>query len=82
MPITTINDIRKQIKPLGFNIRIKSFSYGPHAQWINMATGLVLPTVFSRESLIDWQPLLDWRLQHDAELQALADQSLIYGLRR
>lgn len=78
--LNTISDIRKAIKPLGFNIKTKQYSYGIHAAWFRLEDKRELPTIFTEATLAEWQPLLDWRKEHKEELTAIKNSGLIYGL--
>lgn len=78
----TLADIRKAIKPLGFNIRVISASYGAHATYFQSddktksGPGNVLsPTVLTK-----WKPLFDWRRENQEQLKKLSLESSIYGL--
>ena len=76
----TVNDIRKAIKPLGFNIKLKSLSWGVHATYIDNTTKRAMPSIFTRETLKHWKPLIDWRKENREALKSLRSISEIIGL--
>lgn len=77
----TIHDIRKALKPLGFNIKTKTFTHGTHAEFIHMETGQVLSgNVFSKESVAVWRPLFVWRTEKQNELRNIQSHRNCYGL--
>ena len=77
----TISELRKAIKPLGFTVKIRSLSWGPHATYIRISDKAELTSnVFTPESLAGWKPILDFRRDNRAALQALRESTGTYGL--
>ena len=77
----TISELRKAIKPLGFTVKIRSLSWGPHATYIRISDKAELTNnVFTPESLAGWKPILDFRRDNRAALQALRESTGTYGL--
>ena len=77
----TISELRKAIKPLGFTVKIRSLSWGPHATYIRMSDKAELTSkVFTPESLAGWKPIMDFRRDNKAALQALRESTGTYGL--
>jgi hypothetical protein len=75
----TINDVRKQLKKIGFKLKTKNFSFGRIASYEN-TFGDSMPTIFTKETLEEWQPLIDWRKEHREELQAIGKSEGIISL--
>jgi len=77
----TINDIRKAIKPIGFNIKTKSLSWGKHATYFHIESKQELSfNVFTPELLEKWKPLFDWRKAHNNELKTVREFTNTIGL--
>lgn len=77
----TLTQLRKELKARGFNVRTKSYSHGPHAEYFRLSDKKTLPSVFyGREHLEEWQELLSFlgEIQHD--LIELKKAEGIYGL--
>lgn len=57
--------LRKELKPLGFTVRTKVFSFGRYATFRHVETGEDLTfNVFTSDQLERWQPLFDWGRQN------------------
>ena len=77
----TISELRKAIKPLGFTVKIRSLSWRPHATYIRISDKAELTSnVFTPESLAGWKPIMDFRRDNKAALQALRESTGVYGL--
>lgn len=78
----TINDLRKELKPLGFTVAIESQSYGKHAIYRHIATKEQLTfNVFTPDRLAVWGPLIEWREKNKDRLKLVSMYSgKIYGL--
>lgn len=76
----TINDLRKQLKPLGFNVRTKALSWGTHAEYFRIADHKTVPTIFTHETLAEWKPFLDWRKENRVALQEIRRVTGVIGL--
>ena len=72
-----INEIRKAIKPLGFNVKTKSLSWGQHATYFRIKDKKELPTIFTSETIKEWQQLIDWRKENNESLKAINCKDLI-----
>jgi hypothetical protein len=56
--LTTINELRKHLKPLGYKVKTKSYSIGRFVTYVHTATGEELTgNVFSSKTLALWDPL-------------------------
>ena len=78
----TIAELRKAIKPLGFKVKTKQLSWGPHATYVHIASGQELTfNVFTPELLERWKPLFDWRDAHGDALNDLYTNTGVVGLR-
>ena len=79
--MATINDIRRLIKPLGFNVKTKSLSFGVYATFVHIESKQELNfNVFSAEQLERWKPLLDWKLANVKLLSDVKQETDIKGL--
>jgi len=67
MTITTIAQLRKLIKPMGYNVRLKTFSFGKSATYYKGKTKC--PSIFFEDTLKDWQPLFDLLNTLDIDLE-------------
>ena len=74
---TSLNDVRRDLKKLGFKVSIKSFSHGPHAIFMN-SSGEKMPSIFTAESQEEWQPLIDYLKDLDAPVTDNSGQH-VYG---
>ena len=73
----TINEVRKAIKPLGFSVKTKSLSWGQHATYFRINDKKELPTIFTSETIKEWQQLIDWRKENNESLKAINCKGLI-----
>ena len=56
----TINELRKEIKTMGFKVSVKTLSWGPHATFKDK-TGHELPDIFlGEQDLNKWKPLIQY----------------------
>ena len=55
----TVNELRKKLKSIGFNLKIETFSFGKHGSVIRNDTKETMPTMFTEESKKEWQPAID-----------------------
>jgi len=67
----TVNDIRKALKPLGYNVRTKTFSFGRSMHFINNSTKERYPSIFTTAELEEWKPLIDWLNDNVEEINAI-----------
>jgi hypothetical protein len=74
----TIQDVRKAIAPLGFNIRTTSFSAGKFATWLKGREKM--PSIFTAAELKTWQPLLNWIKNNQVALGDVKRNTGCYGL--
>lgn len=78
--MNNISELRKALRKIGFNVKTKKMSYGTHATYFNLENKNELPTMFTKESIIFWKPLLDFIKNNDNELKQLKSVTGIYGL--
>lgn len=78
----TLAELRKALKLLGFTVKTKRLSWGPHATYVHLASGQELTfNVFTPDLLARWKPLFDWRDAHAKELDELKTTTGTVGLR-
>lgn len=65
-----MKEIRQQLKKLGYKIKVKTLSFGKTFSFYDME-GNRLPSIFTTETLEQWQPLLDWKEANKAVLLKL-----------
>ena len=73
----TINEVRKAIKPLGFNIKIKSLSWGQHATYFRIIDKKEMPSIFTSDTLPEWKPIIEWRKENRELLKAIDCKGLV-----
>ena len=56
----TIPEIRRAIKPQGYNVKTKALSWGQHATYFRTSDKKELPTIFTKETHGEWLPLISW----------------------
>ena len=79
--MNTLNDLRRIIKPLGFNVKTRSLSWRQHATYVRLADKAELTgNVFTPETLAQWKPILDFRRDNRAALQSLREATGVIGL--
>ena len=77
----TLNDLRKAIKPLGYKVKTKALSWGPHATYVHAATGEeCTANVFTSDTLAKWLPLFDWIKANADNLRSLREKTGTVGL--
>lgn len=77
MTITTVSELRKVIKPLGFTVKTKTNSYGKTVTYVHINSKQELGfNVFTPELLERWKPLFDCLGEIDFKFN-----EKIYGLR-
>lgn len=77
----TLNDLRKAIKPLGYKVKTKTLSWGPHATYVHAATGdECTANVFTADTLAKWLPLFDWIKANIEPLRLLREKTGTVGL--
>lgn len=75
-----ITDVRKAIKPLGFRLTSRAYSYGRHVTYTDL-TGKPMPSIFSsQDDLAKWRPLINWKKEHETELKEIRANTGVYGL--
>jgi len=67
----TVQDIRRALKPKGYNVKTKTFSFGRSMTFFNNITKKEVPSIFSTVTLQEWQPLLLWLKEHEVEIQII-----------
>jgi len=75
-----INEVRRELKKLGFKVRLKNLSWGPHAEFYDYE-GNAFPSMFSKETLERWKPLIDYKKGLNRRYDAVIDkhENFIYG---
>jgi hypothetical protein len=76
----SINEVRRDLKKLGFKVRLKSLSWGPHAEFYD-SNGNGFPSMFNKETLAYWKPLIDYKKDLNRRYDAVVDKygDFIYG---
>ena len=70
--MTSLKDVRKAIKPMGFKVKTKSLSWGKHATYVHIETGEELTfNCASPDTWIKWKPLSDWRKANNEALKVV-----------
>lgn len=73
----TLIELRKVLKPIGFNVKSKN----GYATYIHINTKQELNfNVFTPELLSTWQPLFTWLREHREILQELRNNTGLIGL--
>lgn len=75
----TLSDVRKQLKRIGFKVKTETLSWGRHATYEN-ELGEKMPSIFSKETLAHWQPLIDFRKANQETLKAIGKAEGIIAL--
>lgn len=57
----TVSEARKELKKLGFNLRTKTFSWGPNAIITNEDRSEDMPSIFTEETRLEWLPAIEWK---------------------
>jgi hypothetical protein len=78
--MNSLNELRKELKAIGYNVRTKTYSWGQSVRYFQISDGRELPTIFTKESLEHWQPLLKFLRDNTARLKELNKRTKIYGL--
>lgn len=80
--LKTIADVRKAINPLGFNVRVKSYSFGQAASYfcLDDKTKSSPGNVFTSITLEKWSPLFNWQRANEANLKQLTKETGITSL--
>lgn len=76
----TIKDLRKELITIGFNVRVKTYSHGPHVSYIRLSDKKKLPTILTTETLKEWMPLIIWKKRNITRLKRLKERIKYYGL--
>lgn len=76
----TIPELRKHLKAIGYNIKTKSLSFGTHASYFKIRTGKEYPSIFTHETLKEWQVLRSFLDDNLNELKELKKSTGIIGL--
>jgi hypothetical protein len=79
--MTTLKDVRRELKKIGYKVTTKRLSWGRHATYHTLDGEYSLTgNVFSAETLKVWQALFDWRKEHQDELHVVANnEESFYG---
>lgn len=76
----TISDLRKELKAIGFKVKLTSMSFGKHAVYCN-ADGIEMPSIFFGESARQsWIKLIEYREVNRERLKELGKSNQIIGL--
>jgi len=60
-PIKQLNELRKEIKPLGYKVKTETLSWGRHLTYIHIESGENLTfNVATNEQIRRWKPLHDY----------------------
>jgi hypothetical protein len=79
--MTTLKEIRKELKTIGFTVRTKQFSHGKHAVFHHIARNESLTfNVMGPEQTRDWWPFLNWQKENIERLEELKEETGLYGL--
>lgn len=79
--MNTLSDIRKAIKPLGFKLKTERLSWGQHATYVHIESGMEgNSNVFTPELLAVWKPLFDWKTANRDQLQHVREETGCIGL--
>jgi hypothetical protein len=77
-PIRTLKDLRRELKKLGFNFRIKTLSWGRHATFFHVDTGekkggMVMANTPEGDAVIErWKPFYEFQRKHVEDLRHIA----------
>lgn len=85
LKFTTLRELRKELKKLGYGVLTESMSYGRHATFRHNETGEMLTFNLAPRGTFDkWKPLFEWCKKHKPELDYIAEheyfQERLYGL--
>jgi len=73
-----LNELRKELKIIGFKLKVKTMSWGAHITFYNNS-GEQRPQLYhSQEQLDKWVPLNNWLSTHQSDLDELKKD--YYGL--
>jgi len=79
--MTTINDIRKAIKPIGFTVRTERFSFGKSATYVHLETGHKLTfNIVTSDIYAQWLPLIQFCKNNEETLRAIQKSEHVTGL--
>jgi hypothetical protein len=73
--IKTIAQLRKLIKPLGYNIKTETLGFGKYATFFKNKNEC--PSIFSTKALAEWKPLFDCLADCTLELD-----EKVYGINK
>ena len=77
----SIKKLRAEIKPLGFTITTKSFSWGKSAIYKHISSGQLLTfNVFGKEHIERWGVLLSFLEKNKGRILAEWEGEKIYGI--
>jgi hypothetical protein len=73
-----LSELRKELKSIGFKLKVKTMSWGPHITFYHIA-GEQRPQIYHTQDQFDkWFPLNDWLTNHQSEIAELKKE--YYGL--
>lgn len=76
-----INQVKRELKELGYKISLKTMSWGVHATFVHSASKDRLDyNVFTGEQLSRWKPLFMYQQSNAEKLSLVRQESGIYGL--
>jgi predicted HTH domain antitoxin len=77
----TISELRKELKSLGYKVRLTKMTWGRHATFLSN-DGRDMPSIyFNEEQRQEWIKLIDYRQQNQERLHSLGALEHITGLR-
>ena len=77
--MNNLKELRAQLKIIEFKLTTKTLSWGKHATYKDMDNN-PLPSIFTIESKIKWQPLLDFVILNNDSLKNISKTENIIGL--
>ncbi len=81
-PLSSLTDLRRQLKALGFGIKVISLSFGRSGQFVRLSDKRPLPDLFFGEAdQTPWFPLIEFVQAHQAEINTIAKAEGISGLK-
>jgi hypothetical protein len=78
----TLNQLRKELKKIGFTVKTETLSWGRHASIIHLESGLRVSKggVYSKEQAEAFQPFHEFKEKHLQDFKDVKESEGIYGL--
>ena len=73
-----LSKFRKELKSLGFKVKVNSMSWGYHATITDME-GNKMPTIFTKTTLEYWKPVISFLKDLKEDVNKNGDK--VYGLK-